>query len=61
MQDPYERECELEEAAYQRGEIDNDELVRRLNAIERERYADAQERAQEAYDRTMGDAGFGRY
>jgi hypothetical protein len=60
MQDPYEKERELEQAAYERGEIDAVELASRLHEIDREERGDAEERAREAYDRTMDDAGFGR-
>lgn len=61
MNDPYERERDLEQIAFDWGEIDAKELTKRLKDIDREEYADAQERAVEAYDRTMNDAGFGRF
>lgn len=61
MNDPYEKERDIEYASHQRGEIDSDELAKRIQEIDRQEYADAQERAQDAYDRTMNDSGFGRF
>ena len=61
MSDPYGQERELEQAAHERGEIDSKELFKRLAAIDREEFADAQERAAEAYDRSLEDSGFGRF
>lgn len=61
MNDPYEKEREIEQAAYDRGEIDNAMLNQRLREIDREEYADAQERASREYERSMDDSGFGRW
>lgn len=58
MNNPYDRERDLEETAYQRGEISSDELAKRLREIDREEYDDAQQQAMDAYERTMHDAGF---
>lgn len=59
MSDPYEKERELETAAYDRGDIDKNELARRLREIDREELGDAQEAAREAAERVMIDRGFG--
>ncbi len=53
MNDPLEKEQELLEEQLQRGEITGEEYNREMREMEREYGAQAEERAQEAYDQEM--------